>query len=160
MKSLPAGQSGNKLNELYAALPPEIRAKLIAHETATTFPAGEQIIRAGVLLGNLIMITSGLVEISLPVAQGDFSLVLAGKGKVLGLRCVVSGELPDTDVTALEATSATMIPQKEFIHILHQHPQMYSAIAKVLSTDLKLADKLLRQVADGASAKRSSLRAM
>ena len=95
------------------------------------------------------------MEISLPLAQGAFSLVLAGKGKVLGLRSVVCGDLQDTDVTTLEATTVAMVPQKEFIHILHQHPQMYGAIAKVLSTDLKVADRLLRQVADGTSTKRS-----
>jgi CRP-like cAMP-binding protein len=99
------------------------------------------------------------VEISLPVSQGAFSLVLAGKGKVLGLRSVVSGELPDTDVTTLKASTVAMIPQNEFIHILHQHPQMYRAIAKVLSTDLKVADKLLRQVADGASVRKKLLAA-
>jgi len=147
--------ASQRCNELYDALPPEIREKLIAHETETTFPAGMQIIRAGVHPENLIIIASGLVEISLPVAQGAFSLVLAGKGKVLGLRSVVSGDLPDTDVTTLEASTVATIPQKEFLQILHQHPQMYGAIAKVLSTDLKTADSLLRQVADGATVKRN-----
>jgi CRP-like cAMP-binding protein len=150
---------GQRCNELYDALPPEIRQKLIAHETETTFPAGTLIIKAGVQPGNLIIITSGLVEISLPVAQGAFSLVLARKGKVLGLRSVVAGDLPDTDVTTLEASTVAMIPEKEFINILHQHPQMYGAIARVLSTDLKMADKLLRQLAHGTSVKRKLLAA-
>src|ERR1700686_3378318 len=110
-------------NELYDELSPEIREKLIAHETAPTFPAGTQIIRAGAHPGNLIIINSGLVEISLPVAQGAFSLVLAGKGKVLGLRSLVAGDLPDTDVTTLEASTVTNVPEKEFIQILQQHPQ-------------------------------------
>ena len=149
-----------RCNELYDELAPEIREKLAALETTTTFPAGAQIMRSGVHPDNLIIITAGLVEISLPVAKGAFSLVLAGKGKVLGLRSLISEALPETDVTALEATTVALIPEKEFLRLLHEYPQMYLAIAKVLSGDLNTADRLLRQVVVNAPGKRVSSRAV
>lgn len=150
---------GQRSNELYDELSPEIHEKLKALETAATFPAGTQIMRAGVY-PDLIIITSGLVEISLPVPKGTFSLVLAGAGKVLGLRSMVSEVLPETNVTTLKTTTGAMIPEKEFVRILHQYPQMYLAIAKVLSRDLNTVDRLLRQAAVDASAKHLPSRAM
>jgi CRP-like cAMP-binding protein len=149
-----------RCNELYDELSPEIHEKLTALETTATFPEGTQIMRAGVYPDNLIIITSGLVEISLPVARGAFSLVLAGRGKVLGLRSLISEVLPETNVTALKTTTVAMIPEREFARILHQYPQMYLAIAKVLSGDLNTADRLWRQAAGGVSPKRLSLRAV
>jgi len=151
---------GQRCNELYDELSPEIHEKLAALETTETFPEGTQIMRAGVYPDNLIIITSGLVEISLPVARGAFSLVLAGTGKVLGLRSLISEVLPETNVTTLKTTTVAMIPERAFIRILHQYPQMYLAIAKVLSSDLNAADRLLRQVAFRAPAKHLSLQAM
>jgi CRP-like cAMP-binding protein len=151
---------GHRCNELYDELSPEIHEKLKALETTANFPAGTQIMRAGVYPDNLIIITSGLVEISLPVARGAFSLVLAGRGKVLGLRSLISEALPETNVTTLKTTTVAMIPERAFIRILHQYTHMYLAIAKVLSSDLHTADRLLRQVVVGPPAKSAALRVM
>jgi CRP-like cAMP-binding protein len=60
------------------------------------------------------------------------------------MRAVVSGELPEEDVTCQENCSVTLIPRDAFIKTVRQHPEMYFAIAKVLSYDLVTAQRLLK----------------
>jgi CRP-like cAMP-binding protein len=60
------------------------------------------------------------------------------------MRAIVSGELPEEDVTCLENCSVTLIPRETFLKTVRQHPEMYFAIAKVLSHDLVMAQRLLK----------------
>jgi len=80
----------------------------------------------------------------LPTLGKPKSLAVVGRGKVLGLHSVVSGLLPDVDVVCLQECLITLIPRQEFIEALEQHPQIYLAVAKVLSSDLKMAYDLHR----------------
>ena len=94
---------------------------------------------------HLIIVNSGSVEISLPTEKRTVPVSVAGEGKVFGLRTLVSGTLPEIDVTALEECRLTLIPAGNFLEVLKQHPQMYLAIAQVLSADLKMVEGFLKQ---------------
>ena len=69
---------------------------------------------------------------------------ISGAGKVFGMRAVVSGELPEIDVTCMESCSITTVPRDVFLALLKNNPQVYFAVAKVLSSDLQIADRILR----------------
>jgi CRP-like cAMP-binding protein len=87
------------------------------------------------------------VEISVPSAGSDVVLGTAGPGKVFGMRAVVSGELPEMNATCLEECDIAVIAGHVFSTLLSDNPQMYFAVAKVLSADLKIADQLIRNCA-------------
>ena len=137
--------TGNSSNELYGPLSPEIRAKLAIHEQSSSIPAGERLISHGEYPQYLTIVNSGSAEISLPTGSRTVPVAVAGKGKVFGLRTLVSGTPSEIDVTALGECQLTLIPAVYFLEVLKQHPQMYLAIAQVLSADLKMAEGFLRQ---------------
>jgi CRP-like cAMP-binding protein len=51
------------------------------------------------------------------------------------------------DVTCLETCHVRLIPRDAFAAILQDNPQVYFAVAKVLSSDLNIADNILRTYA-------------
>jgi CRP-like cAMP-binding protein len=132
----PANQD---LNELYEPLSEELRQHLDRHTLRKTVPAGTRLIRDGVALEHLVIIDTGSSEIVAPILGKARPLAVVGSGKVLGLGYIVSGLVPDVDVVCLEECRITLIPRQEFIEALEQYPQIYFAVAKVLSSDLRIA---------------------
>lgn len=131
-------------NELYAVLSEELRTELAKYERSVTVSAGTQLIKHSVQPGQLVILNSGRVEITLAGMQESFSLDGTETGKVFGMRAVVSGELPEVDVTSRENCRITLIPRDAFLTTVRAHPEMYFAIAKVLSNDLVMAQRFLK----------------
>src|SRR5215471_14952053 len=134
-------------NELYSSLSPDIRLELDKLARATTVAQGSKLVRQGVRPEQLIILNSGKVEITVPAEGKTLTLGTAGPGKVFALRAIVAGEVAEVDVTALEKCSLTVLPADEFLNILRRNPEMYMAVVKVLSGDLRKADNFLRQKA-------------
>jgi len=132
------------LNELYAVLSAELRTELAKYERSVIVSPGTQLIEHGVLPEQLVILNSGTVEITLAGMQESFSLDGAKTGKVFGMRAVVSGEMPEMDVTSQENCRITLIPRDAFLTTVRAYPQMYFAIAKVLSNDLVMAQRFLK----------------
>lgn len=132
-------------NELYDMLAPELRAELARFEQLRIVPAGTHLITCGVPPEHLVIVNAGTVEITLDCrSRNTASLGYSGAGKVFGMRALVSGELPEIDVICLESCSITTVPRDVFLSLLKNNPQAYFAVAKVLSSDLQIADRILR----------------
>jgi CRP-like cAMP-binding protein len=131
-------------NELYAMLSPELRTELAKHERSVAVPEGTDLVTRGVPQDQLVIVNSGSVEIMLGGLQESISLLCTEAGKVFGMRAMVSGEVPEADVTSKENCQITVIPRDAFLATLRDHPQMYFAIAKVLSNDLVMAQRFLK----------------
>jgi Cyclic nucleotide-binding domain len=133
------------LNELYQSLPAEICQELGKYEKRMTVAPGVRLIMQGLCPEHLIIVDEGSVEISIPAGDHAIFLVVAGQGKVCGLCAIVGGVLSEIDATTLEHCEITAIANGAFTDMVKQHPEMYAAIAKVLSGDLKTAGTFLRQ---------------
>jgi CRP-like cAMP-binding protein len=131
------------MNEFYAALSPELRMELAKHEQPVAVPAGTQLIGHGAQPDHLVIVNSGNVEITF-AGMHNLVSITSPDGKVFGMRAIVSGELPELDVTTQKDCSVTLIPRDAFLKMLRQHPQMYFAIARVLSNDLVMAQHFLK----------------
>jgi CRP/FNR family transcriptional regulator, cyclic AMP receptor protein len=131
-------------NELYAMLSPELRVELAKYERTVTVLGGTQLIRRGMVQEQLVIVNSGRVEITLTDMHESISLPSTQGGRVFGMRAVVCGELPEVNVTSQENCQITVIPRDAFLATLRDHPQMYFAIAKVLSNDLVMAQRFLK----------------
>jgi CRP/FNR family transcriptional regulator, cyclic AMP receptor protein len=143
MGSIMSLESGN-LNELYALLRAELRSELAQHEQFINAPAGATLINHCVLPDHLVILNSGTVRVSVPCPQRVVSLTTGQQGKVFGMRAAISGELPEIDVTCVEPCNITILPRDAFLGLLKNHPEIYFAVAKVLSADLQIADSILR----------------
>jgi CRP-like cAMP-binding protein len=133
------------MNELYANLSAPVLQQLAEQERSATVSRGSKLIQYRVSPNQLIILNSGLAEITVPVAGKTVSLGTAGPGKVLGLRSVMCGEVPEIDVTCLEECDITLLARDSFLEVLHRNPEMYFAVVKVLSADLKAAQSFLRE---------------
>lgn len=139
-------------NELYDGLTTELRNELQKYEQELKVPPGYRLIQYGMRPERLIILNSGTVEISVTSGGNEVSLGTAGPGKVFGMRAAVSGEVPEINVTALEPCDLSIITEEDFANVLRNFPQIYFAVAKVLSADLKIADQLIRNCARKTSA--------
>jgi CRP-like cAMP-binding protein len=131
-------------NELYEMLSPEVRAELVKAERSMTVPEGTALIQQDVPPENLVIVNSGKVAVSLNCLRGPASLDYSEPGKVFGMRAMVSGELPEINVTCVESCSITTLPRDAFLSLLQSKPEVYFGVVKVLSSDLKIADRILR----------------
>jgi CRP-like cAMP-binding protein len=131
-------------NELYAVLRAELRHELAQHEQFMIVPEGAVLIDHGTLPDHLVILNSGTVRVSVPNPKRAASMTTRQEGKVFGMRAAISGELPEIDVTCVEQCSITILPRDVFLDLLESHPEIYFAVAKVLSADLQIADRILR----------------
>src|SRR5579864_2721345 len=129
-----------EMNELYKSLSPAVRDELSKQEKRAIVPAGTNLIGEAVTPERMIAIERGSVEISVPAGGRTISLNVAGEGKVLGLQSIIAGALPEIEATTLEECTISFISRKDFLKVLEQHPEMYFAIAKVLSAELNTAE--------------------
>jgi CRP-like cAMP-binding protein len=134
------------LNELYRSLPEETRRKLEQYEQTKAVPVGTGLITEGVPTENVIVLKSGSAEVSIASGGQEIPVGVARAGKVFGLRSVVSGEAPEISVTTLEECTVSLIPKDRLTAVLKQDHQMYIAVARVLSEDLRMVNDLLRRI--------------
>ena len=109
-----------------------------------TVPDGAILIDHGVLPRYLITLDSGTVMISVPSPKRAASMIMAQQGKVFGMRAAISGELPEIDVTCVSLCNVTIFPRDVFLDLLKIYPEIYFSVARVLSADLQIADRILR----------------
>ena len=133
------------MNELYANLSAPLLQQLRNQERSATVSQGSKLIQYRISPNQLIILNSGLAEITVPVAGKPVSVGTAGPGKVLGLRCIMCGEVSEIEVTCLEECEITLLSRDAFLEVLHSNPEMYFAIVKVLSADLRTVQSFLRE---------------
>jgi CRP-like cAMP-binding protein len=131
-------------NDLYSGLPGELRQELAVHEQALTVPEGTLLLQTGSHPEELMILHSGSVETSIVVAGKPLSLGGAGAGRVFGLQSILAETPNEINVTCLERCEVILVPKKAFLDALRRNPQMYLAVAKLLSADLQKAHGFLR----------------
>lgn len=136
--------SAQRSNDLYDLLAPEVREDLARHAVAKTVPAATLLITHGVSPRSLVILDAGSVEVSLCAGKMAFSTVISGRGQVFGLREVLSQAPPDADVVCRTECQVTFLPGQQFKAIVEQHPEIYAAVARILSTEVRMANDLRR----------------
>jgi CRP-like cAMP-binding protein len=131
-------------DELHAMLSPELRIKLAMHERSVTAPKGTNLILRGIRPDHLVILMSGRVEIKFAGLRESVSLDGELDGKVFGMRSVVSEDLPEIDVTCVDVCHVTFLPANIFQTLLKTNSEIYFTVAKILSSDLQIANRMLR----------------
>jgi CRP-like cAMP-binding protein len=140
-------------NELYAGLPETVCRELSLHEQTVTVAAGTRLVESGVSAEQLIILVSGTAETTVEVSGKNISLGVAGPGKVFLLHSIIAGAMPEATVTCLQECRVTLVPKDAFLDALARNPQMYLAVVRVLSSDLIVAHRILRDYARKSVAK-------
>lgn len=133
-------------NELYESLAADVTQELRRHEKTMTVGSGKKLIGLGDAPIHLIIVNAGSVTISIAAGRRMISMGVVGSGKVLGLRPIISGMPSEIEAMTLVECAISLIPQQQFLEVLKQHPEIYIAIARILSADLKAAEHVLRDL--------------
>jgi CRP-like cAMP-binding protein len=139
-----SGPNPQALEELYRSLPKDVAKTAREAETRLIVPATTRLIYCGERPEHLIMLCAGIVEISLPCGDQAIVLSMAAPGRVFGLRALVTGKLPEIEAICRSECELRLLPEKVFTGTLKSNPQMYFAVAKLLSADLQLAQAYLK----------------
>jgi CRP-like cAMP-binding protein len=142
--------SSDVIKDLYTGLPDELLKELAVHEQAVTIPKGTLLLKCGTFPEHLMILHSGSAETSVLVAGKPLSLGVAGAGRVFGLQSILADAPNDTNVICLERCEVILVPKKAFLSALRRNPQMYLAVAKLLSADLQNAHGILRHNGRGS----------
>jgi CRP-like cAMP-binding protein len=136
----PAGTA----NELYEMLSLALREKLAGFEKSWTAPQGTHLLQHSVMPEHLIILRSGKVEVILHSARKSVSSGFSEAGKVFGMRAIISDEPQELEVICATPCLVTSLPRDIFLGLLKSNPEMYTAVARVLGSDLQIANGLLR----------------
>jgi CRP-like cAMP-binding protein len=136
-------------NELYDGFSETVRQELSTHEQTLTVASGTRLVENGVPAEQLIILIKGTAEMTVEVSGKNVSLGIAGPGKVFVLHSIIAGATPEATVTCLQECRVTLVPKEAFLKTLERNPQMYFAVVKVLSSDLAMAHRVLREYARG-----------
>lgn len=132
-------------NELYRSVSPSIQSELCQYEEHVTVATGATLIEHGTIPDHVMIVEEGRVEIVLLRPQQGELKILGYEGQILGVRPIVTGTPEIFDVRAIEACAITRIRGDIFLGVLNRHPELYFAIARLLSKDVNSAERFLRE---------------
>jgi CRP-like cAMP-binding protein len=136
-------------NELYAGFSEAVCRELSRYERTMTVASGTRLVENGVPATQLIILITGTAETTVEVSGKNLSLGVAGPGKVFVLHSIIAGAMPEATVTCLQECRITLLPKDAFLATLGRNPQMYFSVVKVLSSDLAIAHRVLRDYVGG-----------
>lgn len=112
------------------------------------YKKGELIFGEGRAANAIYCINGGKVKITQLGEEGKEQILhLVGEGDVIGYRSVLSGEAYTVSATALEESSICRIPKSMFQQMIESDNELAMQIIKILSDDLKFAERNVTEFA-------------
>jgi CRP-like cAMP-binding protein len=134
--------------ELFSELAPETLSALAATGQRRTWGAGGLIFQRGDEGDHMLAITEGRVRLSLGTAQGrELMLRQLGPWEVLGELAIIDGEPRSADATAVEPTTAIVLPRARFLEIAGLRPDLGLAVARHLSRLVRSTNQQMESIA-------------
>jgi CRP/FNR family transcriptional regulator, cyclic AMP receptor protein len=98
----------------------------------------EVIFHQGDIGDSFHVIAGGAVKIVLPSAEGDEAIIASLKaGDFFGELALLDSSPRSTTATAMEATETLTLPRDQFLHLLHDDPQLVQALLRALADELR-----------------------
>jgi len=112
------------------------------------FKKGENIFDEGRAANAIYCINNGKIKITQLGEEGKEQILhLVGEGDVIGYRSVLSGEPYSVSATALDECSVCQIPKSMFQQMIESDNQLAMEVIKILSDDLKFAERNITEFA-------------
>ncbi|EYD74892.1 cAMP-binding protein [Rubellimicrobium mesophilum DSM 19309] len=134
--------------ELFSELSPETLSALAASAHRRGWGAGGVIFQRGDEGDHMVAITEGRVRLSLGTAQGrELMLRQLGPWEVMGELAIIDGEPRSADATAVEPTTAIILPRARVLEIAGVRPDLGLAVARHLSRILRATNLQMESIA-------------
>ena len=123
--------------ELFAALSPALRERLLPAFELVRVPAGSWVCRQGEPGEALLVVQSGRLEVVVDSASGGRRAGLLGPGSVLGELALLLGGVRSASVRALRETELLRLERQTFDELLRDVPAFAVAVARALARQLE-----------------------
>lgn len=129
---------------LFAGLTREQQAEVATLARPVTVGPGETFVRAGARQAPLFVVHSGMVKLSRTTADGkSTTLQVLGPGEVGGETWLLTGERPQNDVIALEASRMCVFEPGVLDTLVTRFPSVGVALLRGLALRLHSAQRML-----------------
>lgn len=126
---------------LFEGTTPETRRAIAATLTPARFKSGQVIFSRGDLGGDLYLIMSGRVKVSVLTAEGrELAFAHIEKGSLLGEIAMLDEGERTADATALTAVEAMVLSRANAMKLLDAHPDFAMAIIRFLCQRMRETD--------------------
>lgn len=126
----------------------EAQSEIMAEKTCTAYKKGEYIFKEGNRPFGIFCINSGKIKLVKNGDDGKEHIIrLAKPGDPLGYRSLLGGEKYNASAVALEDCSICFVSKDLFLSLLKKDSALSFEMMKLLSDDLKKAEKQLTHLA-------------
>ncbi|HEY7538515.1 MAG TPA: diguanylate cyclase [Methylomirabilota bacterium] len=134
---------------LFRQLSPEQRDLLLDSATEQSFAPGQVLIRESDPPDRLFVILSGRVRVLEVAPDSPVELIVGelGEGEILGELSVLRNQPRSATVVAMERTHCLVIPQSEFLKVLHNSAALAVSLLRMLAGRLYETDRRLSRFA-------------
>jgi diguanylate cyclase (GGDEF)-like protein len=134
---------------LFRQLSPEQRDLLLDSATEQSFAPGQVLIRESDPPDRLFVILSGRVRVLEVAPDSPVELIVGelGEGEILGELSVLRNQPRSATVVAMERTHCLVIPQSEFLKVLHNSAELAVSLLRMLAGRLYETDRRLSRFA-------------
>ena len=118
------------------------------HKQCGFYKKGQIVFHEESYPGGLFCVRSGAVKLFKVTANGREQIVrLAGEGNILGYRALIGGEPYAATAVVMENSTICHIPRETFFQLVTADPQLSARIMRLLSTELKMAETRIVDIA-------------
>src|ERR1035437_4174554 len=138
----------NLTGSMFCSLGKTELGQLTGHKSFNLYKKGQVVFYEGNQPQGLYCIYSGKVKIHKLGDDGKEQIVrLAKTGNVVGYRALLSMDNYYATATALENTLICFLPKSVYLHLLMHNPEFSMKTIKILSSDLKVAEQMVTNMA-------------
>jgi CRP-like cAMP-binding protein len=138
----------SRLNNVFCTLTDDQLANLSVEKSCNIYKKGQLVFFEGNRPTGLYCVNKGKVKVYQIGNEGKEQIIrLAKDGDILGYRSLISGEHYTASASIIEDATICYIPKKTFFDLLQTNSDLSTRMMKLLSNDLKSAEKRITGLA-------------
>jgi CRP-like cAMP-binding protein len=138
----------SRLNNVFCTLTDAQLNTLSVEKSCNIYKKGQLVFYEGNRPTGLYCLNKGKVKVYQIGMEGKEQIIrLAKDGDILGYRSLISGEMYTASASIIEDSTICFIPKKTFFDLLQTNSELSTRMMKLLSNDLKSAEKRITGLA-------------
>ena len=138
----------SRLTNVFCTLTDEQLASLSVEKSCNIYKKGQLVFFEGNRPTGLYCVNKGKVKVFQIGMEGKEQIIrLAKDSDILGYRSLISGEMYTASASVIEDATICFLPKKSFFDLLQINSELSTRMMKLLSNDLKTAEKRITGLA-------------
>jgi CRP-like cAMP-binding protein len=138
----------SRLTNVFCTLTDEQLVSLSVEKSCNIYKKGQLVFFEGNRPTGLYCVNKGKIKVYQIGMEGKEQIIrLAKDGDILGYRSLISGEMYTASASVIEDATICFLPKKSFFDLLQTNSELSTRMMKLLSNDLKTAEKRITALA-------------